>query len=146
MARVWVLLASGEQRREVDLLLASMSLRAIWKTQPFTPMGFQTIFKLDSEPADLAAALARTGCVFEIEADFERFLHHPGLGLKRQQLDEAGEVVIRIGQLEKELQESNGNQKEFQRRLRMLEGLPWLDLIEPYRLSLMRNHPMPKAV
>lgn len=145
MARVWVLYASNEQRREVDELLAD-SLRPIWKPQPFQPKGLQARFQLDAEAADITSQLAKTGCVFEVEGDSERFLHHPGLGIKRQQLDEAGEVLIRFGQLQKELGESNGNFQELQRRLRLLEGQPWLDLLEPYRLSIVRHNAMPKAV
>jgi hypothetical protein len=146
MARVWVLYASNEQRREVDRLLAALFLRASWKPQPFQPSGSQSFFEVSLEASEIAAGLARTGVVFEVEAEDERFLHHPGLGLKRQQLDAAGEVVVRFGQLRRELAESAGNHQEFQRRLRLLEGQPWLDLMEPYRLSLLRSDQMPKAV
>lgn len=145
MARVWVLYASNEQRREVDQLLAD-SLRATWKPQPYQPNGHQTSFELDTEAAQISSQLARIGCMFEVEGDGERYLHHPGLGIKRQQLDEAGEVLIRFGQLQKELGECGGNFQELLRRLRLIEGQPWLDLLEPYRLSQVRYAAMPKAV
>lgn len=146
MARVWVLYASNEQKREVDRLLASLFLRASWKPQPFQPSGSQAFFEASVDPSEIAVKLARISVVFEVEAEDERYLHHPGLGLKRQQLDAAGEVVVRFGQLQRELVESAGNHQEFQRRLRLLEGQPWLDLLEPYRLSLLRSDQMPKAV
>ena len=145
MARVWVLYASSEQKSEVNQLLTG-SLRLTWKPQPYQPLGHQTSFELDVDGAEIASRLARIGCIFEVEGESERFLHHPGLGIKRQQLDEAGEVVIRFGQLQKELGESNGNLQELQRRLRLLEGQAWLDLLEPYRLAMVRYSPMPKAV
>jgi hypothetical protein len=73
---------------------------------------------------------------FEIETEGsspERYLFHPGLGIARQILNEAGETLLRAEAVEAALNASQGNLKEFERRLRLLQGLPWLDLIEVYR-------------
>jgi hypothetical protein len=145
MARLWVLCASKAQGQEVNQLLASDSA-ALWSPQPHQPNTFQLVTAQPLEPASLAADLAKIGCPFEIEGDQERYLFHPGLGLKRQQLDEAGEVVLRVGFLRQQLRESGGSAADFERRLRIAEGQAWLDLLEPYRLALLRYDAMPRAV
>jgi hypothetical protein len=141
-----VLSASVSQRREVERLFAKPVAPLSWVPQPHQPRTYQVQLHTQHEPSKLASELARIGVPFEIEGDFERFLHHPGLGIKRQQLDEAGEVVIRTGQLRAELLDSNSSASEFERRLRLLEGQAWLDLLEPYRLGLVRYDQMPRAV
>ena len=145
MARLWVLCASKAQRREVDRLFAS-SFAALWRPQPHQPNTFQLVVELSSDASESASALSRIGIPFEIEAAGERFLYHPGLGIKRQELDEAGEVVFRAGFIRQQLFESNGNAAEFERRLRVAEGQAWLDVLEPYRLALLRYDAMPRAV
>ena len=145
MARLWVLSASKAQRREVDRLFAS-SFAALWRPQPHQPNTFQLVVDVSSDASRSASALSRIGIPFELEAAGERFLYHPGLGLKRQQLDEAGEVVLRTGFIRQQLIDSSGNTAEFERRLRLAEGQAWLDLLEPYRLALLRHDAMPRAV
>lgn len=87
-----------------------------------------------------------TSGAYEIENEGERFLYHQGLGVHRQQLDEAGEVVLRVGQIERLLQESAGSNAEFARLIRVAQGLAWLDLLEPYRVGALRADQLPKAV
>ena len=145
MARLWVLSASLAQRGELQKLLAE-TVGAHWRPQPHQPNTFQALIYLSSDPAEVASDVARIGCPFELEADLERFLYHPGLGLKRQQLDEAGEVVLRTGFLKQQLTESAGSAAEFERRLRLAEGQAWFDLLEPYRQALSRYDAMPRAV
>ena len=145
MARLWVLCASKAQRREVDRLFAS-SFAALWRPQPHQPNTFQLVVDVSSDASQCSSALSRIGTPFEIEATGERFLFHPGLGIKRQQLDEAVEVVLRTGFLKQQLIESNGSAAEFERRLRVAEGQAWLDVLEPYRLALLRYDAMPRAV
>jgi hypothetical protein len=146
VARIWVLSASISQRREVDTFFASVGVLPIWKPQPHQPMSFQTIVEMEHDPASISSNLAKIGAPFEIEGAMERYLYHPGLGIKRQQLDESGEVVLRVGQLKQELLESNSSAVEFERRLRVLEGQAWLDMLEPYRLGTLRYDQMPRAV
>lgn len=141
-----MLSASRSQRREVDQLLAPFRVRNKWFPQRYSPNQFQAISELSVNSATLAASLAKTGCVFEIEDGGERYLHHPGLGIHRQAIDEAGEVIIRAEQLALQLRLSGGNLKEFERRFRLLQGTAWLDLMEPYRLELLRYDEMPRAV
>jgi hypothetical protein len=134
------------QRREVDRLLAQFGARISWKPQPHQPNCYQTKFEIDHAADELASHLAKCQTPFEIEAQQERFLYHPGLGIKRQQLDEAGEIVFRSGEIRNQLVASGGNMAEFERRLRVVEGQAWLDLLEPYRLGVLRYDAMPKAV
>ena len=144
MARLWVLSASESQRREVEKLLGIGFAR--WRPQPYQPGSSQLVEDFALDPVTIASDLARIGCPFEIEAPFERILFHPGLGLKYQQLDEAGEVVLRAGFVHQQLRESAGNAAEFERRLRLAEGQAWLDLLEPYRLAILRYDAIPRAV
>ena len=141
-----MLCASTSQRREVDRLFASFSLHPAWQPQPHQNLSFQTVIDSVLDGASVASALAKIGTPFDIELDTERFLFHPGLGIKRQQLDETGEVVLRVGQLKRELLDSNSSAAEFERRLRVLEGQAWQDILEPYRLGILRYDQMPKAV
>ena len=145
MARVWVLSASLSQRRQVEDLMAHDSA-VLWRPQPFQPETYQVCFESDWQGDVLSSRLASIGCPFEVETNSDRYLFYPGLGIKRQQLDEAGEVVIRFGQLKQQIQESAGSVSELERRLRVIEGQPWLDLLEPYRQGKTRYHVMPRAV
>lgn len=144
MARLWVLSASESQKREVENNLG-LSF-ALWRPQPHQPGTFQLVEELELDVTTTSSGLARIGCPFELEAPFERVLFHPGLGLKYQQLDQAGEVVLRAGFVHQQLRESAGNAAEFERRLRLAEGQSWLDLLEPYRLAILRYDVMPRAV
>jgi len=97
----------------------------------------------------LVAALAKTKGTFELNsfADYsERYLHHPSLGICRNEFDQAGEVVLRVGQLEQLLLETRGNLSDFSRGFRRLTGVPWLDLVEPYRKVAEYAIALPKAV
>ena len=97
----------------------------------------------------LVVALAKTKATFELNsfADYsERYLHHPSLGICRNEFDQAGEVVLRVGQLEQLLLETRGNLSDFSRGFRRLTGVPWLDLVEPYRKVAEHAIALPKAV
>jgi hypothetical protein len=97
----------------------------------------------------LVAALAKTKATFELNsfADYsERYLHHPSLGICRNEFDQAGEVVLRVGQLEQLLLETRGNLSDFSRGFRRLTGVPWLDLVEPYRKVAEYAIALPRAV
>lgn len=146
VARIWVLCASNSQRQAVNSLFAAKRVRPAWQPQPFQPRTFQAVFEANLESSIAASELAKIGCPFEIEGISERFLFHPGLGILRQQLDDAGEPVIRMGQLRQQVLESAGSMAELERRLRLIEGQPWMDLLEPYRLGAIRYRAMPRAV
>lgn len=141
-----MLSASISQRREVDTFFAPLGVLPTWKPQPHQPMSLQALVDHEVDAASIATSLARIGTPFEIEGAMERYLYHPGLGIKRQQLDESGEVVLRVGQLKQELLDSNSSAVEFERRLRVLEGQAWLDMLEPYRLGTLRYDQIPRAV
>ena len=141
-----MLSASRSQRREVEQLLAPFHVPIKWFPQRNTPHHYQLITDVVVSASTLASTLSRVGCVFEIEDKAERFLFHPGLGIHRQAIDEAGEVTLRAQQIELQLKQAAGNLMEFERRLRVLQGTAWLDLLEPYRLELLRYDEMPRAV
>ena len=97
---------------------------------------------------ELVSSLARLDVPFEVETlakNPERYLYHPGLGIHRQLLDEAGEVLIRSEAIHRAILESKGSSKELERRIRLLDGTSWLDLLEPYRNS-ENVRLLPKAV
>ena len=97
----------------------------------------------------LVASLAKTKATFELNsfADYsERYLHHQSLGICRNEFDQAGEVVLRVGQLEQLLLETRGNLSDFSRGFRRLTGVPWLDLVEPYRKVAEYAIALPRAV
>ena len=146
VARIWVLSASNSQRQSVNSLFASTQVRLEWQPQPHQPNTHQVIIDTALVASALASDLAKIGCLFEIECDAERFLFHPGLGVLRQQLDDAGEPVIRMGQLRQQISESAGSVAELERRLRLIEGQPWMDLLEPYRQQAIRYAAIPRAV
>jgi len=146
LSRLWVLSASRSQRREVDKLLESFRVSSKWFPQRNMPQHFQLIAEIAVSSSNLASGLSKVGCVFEIEDRAERFLFHPGLGIHRQAIDEAGEVILRAEQVALQLKQSAGNLMDFERRLRMLQGTAWLDMLEPYRLELLRYDEMPRAV
>jgi hypothetical protein len=103
----------------------------------------------DDQVPQLVSAIAKTKATFELNsyADFsERYLHHPSLGICRNEFDQAGEVVLRAGQLEQLLLETRGNLSDFSRGFRRLTGVPWLDLVEPYRKVAEYAIALPRAV
>jgi hypothetical protein len=55
-------------------------------------------------------------------------------------------VVLRVGQLEQLLLETRGNLSDFTRGFRRLTGVPWLDLVEPYRKVAEYAIALPRAV
>jgi hypothetical protein len=98
---------------------------------------------------DLVSSLAKTKAIFELNsfAEYsERFLHHPSLGICRNEFDQAGEAVLRVGQLEQLLLETRGSLSDFSRGFRCLTGVPWLDLVEPYRKVAEYAIALPRAV
>ena len=98
---------------------------------------------------ELVSNLSRTKAIFELNTFSEhpqRFLHHPSLGICPNEFDEAGEVVLRAGQLEQLLMETRGNLSDFSRGFRRLTGVPWIDLVEPYRKVAEYALALPRAV
>lgn len=114
-------------------------MSGIWLAQPVSPFSYQ--LKIQSRIArshlpELVSKLAAVEIPFELETEGtapERYLYHPGLGICRQVLNEAGEVLVRGEAVEDALHASKGNLKDFERRLRLIQGVPWLDLLEVYR-------------
>jgi hypothetical protein len=89
-------------------------------------------------------AKARQDFPFELTVfgpNSERYLYHPSLGMTRQELSQAGEVLLRADAVWGALASSSNNPLEFARELRRLDGTLWLDLIDnsrPSRSGLLR--------
>lgn len=148
---LWVLSAHLDSCRSINDLLLEFGLSGSWFAQPAQEQHYQSRLTFRGTPelaASLASRLSRCGAPFEIETSAklpERYLYHPGLGILRQQLNEAGEVLLREDLVLSAVHAAKGNAKELERRLRMASGTTWLDLLEVYR-----NHEgltlLPKAV
>ncbi len=124
---------------QIKTILAELGAPAVFTGQPLEVNTVQLRLAFDIQPGeipDLVVNLARLETTFELNTYSEhpeRYLHHPSLGICRTEFDEAGEVVLRAGQLEQLLFETRGNLSDFSRGFRRLTGVPWLDLVEPYR-------------
>jgi hypothetical protein len=148
---LWVLSAPLDSCAAISDALLEFGLSGQWLAQPAADYCYQLRVhsRLQSpEIPLLTSTLARFRAPFELETLErmpERYLFHPGLGIHRQQLNQAGEVLIREDAIASAIAASQGNSKEIERRLRQLSGTTWLDLLEPYR-----NHEglrvLPKAV
>ena len=149
---IWLLCAPKSATFDVQNFLSTQGLNPKWKPQPHTPGCLQTRFQTslsEAQVAKLVSLLSKSGVVFEVHRSSAEpclLLGHPGLGLKRLAVDASGEIVLRIGQLERLMRESDGNQRELDRLLRLETGTAWLDLLEPYRLETTRVSQLPKAV
>lgn len=144
--------APVEAMGQINSILAEFGAPVNFTGQPLEVDTVQLKIMLEiSEHAvpELVSNLARTKAVFELNTFSEhpqRFLHHPSLGICRNEFDEAGEVVLRAGQLEQLLLETRGNLSDFSRGFRRLTGVPWLDLVEPYRKAAEYAVALPRAV
>ena len=149
---IWLLCAAKSATFDVQKFLSHCELNPNWTSQPHTPGTLQTRFRAslsDGQVAQLGSLLNNLVVVFEIYQNSKEpclLLGHPGLGIKRLALDESGEIVIRLGQLERLMREADGNHKELERLLRVETGTAWLDLLEPYRMSSARVRHLPRAV
>jgi len=147
-----VLSAPGDRLGEIDQLLARYAAAPRWFTQPASPRRFQLRLCVEIEPTELAkmaVELSRLAEAFEIcqiGVGGDLYLFHSGLGLKYLAMDDAGEVILRAGQLDRLLSQSNGNMQEFQRMLRIERGQLWMDILEPLRRGLVRLDQLPRAV
>ena len=137
---------------QINSILAEFGASGSFYGQPLEVNTIQLRIQTDLSEhriPDLVSSLAKTKAVFELNcfAEYsERFLHHPSLGICRNEFDQAGEVVLRVGQLEQLLLETRGNLSDFSRGFRRLTGVPWLDLVEPYRKVAGYAIALPRAV
>lgn len=114
---------------------------ATWVNQNLL-LGFQTgaaELKLTSSEAEtLVSELSQIpNCTFElIQAGKESgvlFMHQPGLGIFRGELNSAGSITLSEDRLQLMLEQCSGNHREFTRLLRLALGQSWDDLLEPFR-------------
>lgn len=137
---------------QINSILAQFGAPVSFTGQPLEVETVQLRSMLElqeNQIPELVSDLSRTRAIFELNTFSEhpqRFLHHPSLGICRNEFDEAGEVVLRAGQLEQLLMETRGNLSDFSRGFRRLTGVPWLDLVEPYRKVAEYAVALPRAV
>jgi len=105
-------------------------------------LGFQTgsaDLKLSTQEAEnLVSELSQIpNCTFELIQSWKDsgvlFMHQPGLGIFRGELNAAGSIVLSEDRLQIMLEQSSGNHREFTRLLRIALGQSWDDLLEPFR-------------
>ena len=137
---------------QINSILAEFGLPGSFYGQPLEVNTVQLRSQADlpdERIPQLVSLLAKTKATFELNSygDYsERYLHHPSLGICRNEFDQAGEVVLRVGQLEQLILEIRGNLSDFSRGFRRLTGVPWLDLVEPYRKVAEYAIALPRAV
>jgi hypothetical protein len=124
------------------LKLPARSVR--WHDQTAIEMHAQSTFSMAERVTSLAGLASDLAKIPQIHFDLEqwspsrggeRYLFVPGLGLKRLELDIAGEVAVRGGSLELAVQESGGSIIELRRQIDLLLGKPWLALLEPLQTA-----------
>lgn len=105
-------------------------------------LGFQTgeaDLKLSTHVAEnLVSELSQIpSCTFELIQSGKDsgvlFMHQPGLGIFRGELNAAGSIVLSEDRLQIMLEQASGNHREFTRLLRLALGQSWDDLLEPFR-------------
>lgn len=148
---LWVLSAHLNSCGEINNLLLDFGLSGTWMAQPAIESHYQLKASARCSSADIASLvskLSKLQAPFELETLEqlpERYLFHPGLGITRQQLNEAGELLLREDAVLSAIASARGSAKDLDRRMRLLTGTAWLDLLEVYR-----NHEgvrlLPRAV
>ena len=63
----------------------------------------------------------------------------PGLGIYQGMTNLAGELMVSEDRIKATIEESAGNSREMQRKLRILLGQNWDDLLEPFRAKQVDN-------
>jgi hypothetical protein len=112
-----------------------------WKYQHLL-LGFQSgaislrLSPLEAE--DLVSELAKIpNCYFELIQTARNsgtlFMHVPGQGIFRGELNVAGSLTLSEDQLQIMLTQAAGNFREFNRLLRLALGQSWDDILEPFR-------------
>ena len=124
----------------LDLKASSMR----WRDQPAIGGHAQSVIEMAGRGEPLSHLASQLANVNQIHFDLEhwspavggeRYLFVPGLGIKRLELDAAGEFLVRSGSIELAVQESGGSQLELRRRLDILLARPWLALLEPLQAA-----------
>ena len=151
-ADVWVLSVPEESLGEVTELLTEYSLASMWFTQPAQLGSFQarSSAEIDSQRiSELASALSRLVDAFEISHfsdESSLFIYVRGIGMKCLAIDNSGEITLRVGQVQRMVRQANGNMAEFERLLRLEQGVSLLDALEPFRRSIASVEMLPRAV
>lgn len=148
---LWVLSAHLNSCGEINSLLLEFGLTGTWFSQPARESHYQLKLSARCGSADIArlvSQLAKHEAPFELETLEqlpERYLFHPGLGITRQQLNQAGELLLREEAVLSAIASARGSTRDLDRRMRLITGTAWLDLLEVYR-----NHEgvrlLPRAV
>lgn len=143
------------QLEHVQEILGKTTRAMRWRSQVAIDGHAKAQVELAERGRSLCAIASALAAIPQIHFDLEvwepgrggeRYLFVPGLGLKRLELDAAGETLVRGCSLDLAVQESGASQVELRRRLDTLLGKPWLALLEPLqsvpdspRLALLQN-------
>lgn len=141
-----MLSANKELKTEINQVLSEFGVFATWSIQHKHLNAVCTSTRAqvsDSEAPQLASALRAFPIWFEMEVQSAhencRYLFVPVLGLHRQQLGQAGEVLIRHEAIEQAIYLAAGSAKELERLIRKLSGQNHIDLLDELRIDDLRT-------
>ena len=123
--------------------LQDLVLKKNWRVQPVLPGQFQAYVELKDgyDTAKLASRLFKLGNIhFEIEqlpeqGIGERILHVPGIGMRRQLIDELGRVLIPENELEIFAKKVSENPSKNALLYRELMGFAHQDRLDQLRIN-----------
>jgi hypothetical protein len=123
--------------------LSDLVAKNHWRVQPLLPGQFQASLVIHSvsDTSSLASRLFKLGDIhFEIEAlgetgPGERVLCVPGLGMKRQLVDEIGRVLIPENELENFAKAMSDNPANHASLYRELMGFSYQDRLDQLKID-----------
>lgn len=133
--------------------LADLVIKEQWRVQPLLGNQFKAAVTLrdDQDCSLLASRLFRLGGIhFEIEQLVHnqpgvRILCVPGLGIKRQLVDEIGRVLIPDNELENFAAELSANPSAHQALYRKLMGFAHQDQLDELKIDTQSVSVIPKV-
>jgi hypothetical protein len=132
--------APHEHRLRIDSILSGFGAAftcSIQHRQPRSICIKADFAASEEQVAPLVSSLAKLTNIFELETtecyEPARYLFVSGLGIHRQMIDHAGEILVRISSIESAVVNSASDFRELQRQLRLLSGQAHLDIIDSYR-------------
>ncbi len=133
--------------------LADLVKKNQWRVQPVLSGQFQAFITLgeDVDSSQLASRLFRLGGIhFELEQLMQdqlgvRILCVPGLGMKRQLIDEIGRVLIPENELENFAQKLSENPSSHQSIYRQMMGFAHQDRLDELKINTDLVSVIPKV-
>ena len=124
-----------------------------WRVQPLLPSQFQAFITLseDVDSSQLASRLFKLGGIhFELEQLIDnqlgvRILCVPGLGMKRQMIDEIGRVLIPENELENFAEKLSENPSAHKKLYRQMMGFAHQDRLDELKINTDSVSVIPKV-